>query len=177
MKVEASLSGNVCLLPVPDFHERVVQGMDQTTEEEATSVDDTPSRISILLVDDEEAVRSVLARALVRAGYNVAEAADGIAALEYLERMGDNNPESPAPERVSIVITDMEMPQMRGDELQWRIREHYPNIRIMILSAYSDMETAVTCMRRGAVDYVLKPFSLPDILFRVERALGKRPPE
>jgi CheY-like chemotaxis protein len=155
----------------------MVQGVDQSAVGEAASVEDASARITILLVDDEESVRSVLSRVLVRAGYNVAEASDGIAALEYLEQAGGHHTGGASRHGpVSLVITDMEMPHMRGDELQWRIRERFPDIRIMMLSAYSDIESAVACMRMGAADYVLKPFSLPDILFRVERALGKRPP-
>jgi DNA-binding response OmpR family regulator len=128
----------------------------------------------ILLVDDEDEVRSILARVLTSAGYSISEAPDGAAALDLLERLGSRSPGSEREKNpVDLIITDIQMREMRGDHFHLLIRDLYPGLPVMMLSAVSDVETAVECMREGAADYVVKPFSVSDIIVRVKRALER----
>ncbi|GAB4456230.1 MAG: response regulator [Armatimonadaceae bacterium] len=129
------------------------------------------SKATILLVDDEIAVRSSTARVLERSGFHVLLASHGLEALDILAEHA-SSPEGLDP--VDLVITDIQMPYLRGDRLHQLIRENYPDTGIILLTALADFELAVSCLRSGAGDYILKPFSVADLVVRINQALERR---
>lgn len=118
---------------------------------------------TLLVVDDEQAVASVLCRGLSRAGYDVSVACNGEEALARLET-----------EPFDVLLSDIHMPKMRGDELQRRARERAPDLAVVLITAAYDVSVAVECLREGVFDYVTKPFDLSDVIARVNKALERR---
>ncbi|MEK6649713.1 MAG: sigma-54 dependent transcriptional regulator [Bacteroidota bacterium] len=117
----------------------------------------------ILIVDDEQIIRESVSFVLQKEGFTVAEAPNGRVALEaHRERPFD------------IVITDIEMPEMRGTELLRHIRQESPETFVIIVTAFGSVETAITALREGASDYVLKPINFDDLLLRVRKLLEYR---
>ncbi len=114
----------------------------------------------ILVVEDDDSYRRVVATQLSREGYDVWEAGDGEAALELLV---DGS--------VDLIVTDLQMPNMGGLELLAEITAGRPDIPVIILTAHATVENAVEALRRGAVDYLTKPVERDDLLNRVGRAL------
>ncbi|MGB8929976.1 MAG: HD domain-containing phosphohydrolase [Anaeromyxobacteraceae bacterium] len=117
----------------------------------------------ILVVDDDDAVRDAIATLLHEEGYKCSRASDAMMALDLLK----------AEER-PLVITDMRMPVHDGMWLLERIREEHPDTAVIMLTAFSDTEAAVDCLRKGAVDYLLKPPRVTNLVRAVERALSRR---
>lgn len=101
----------------------------------------------ILVVDDEESVRMVLAQVLQEDGYSVTEAASAEQALELMNK-----------ETFCLVITDIVMPGMTGIELLKKIKQLYPETQVIIMTSYASLDTAITALRYGAYDYFFKPF-------------------
>lgn len=120
-----------------------------------------PTRI--LLVDDDESVRDVISVLLREEGYDCITANSAQVALELTA-------ESPIP----LVISDMKMPGHDGVWLLQGLRERHPETAVIMLTGYGDTEAAVDCLRRGAMDYLLKPPKLTDLIRAIERALAKR---
>jgi two-component system response regulator AtoC len=116
----------------------------------------------ILVVDDEQHVRTSLACWFREEGYEVDTAASGRAALAELARGGAN-----------ILLVDIKMPGMDGLELQQRVRELAPDATVIIMTAYAAVETAVQAMKEGAYDYIVKPFD-PEALSRLVRKAAER---
>jgi DNA-binding NtrC family response regulator len=112
----------------------------------------------ILVVDDEQIIRESLSFILKKEGYNVEEAANGLDALAKHE----TNP-------FDIIITDIEMPEMKGVELLKQIRQRTPQVLVVIITAFGSVETAVQALREGAADYILKPINFDDLLYRVKK--------
>ena len=104
-------------------------------------------KAKILVVDDEAIVRESLRDWLSDCGYQIFTAENGHQALEIIER-----------ERLSIVITDLVMPEMDGIELMKRAKDIIPNIEVIIITAYGSITTAIAAMKEGAYDYIEKPF-------------------
>ncbi|HSP10243.1 MAG TPA: response regulator [Candidatus Dormibacteraeota bacterium] len=121
---------------------------------------------SILVVDDDEAIRKVVGRALTSAGCGVVYAADG---EEALSRLGEALPD--------LVISDVTMPRMDGFELVKRIRSQAATkaLPVILLTGRGDTEDLVAGMGLGADDYLVKPFALRELVARV-RAKIERPP-
>lgn len=116
---------------------------------------------SVLVVDDEPQMRLAMRRVLTRAGYTVDEACDGVEALDRLRR-GSHR----------VVVSDVRMPRLDGMSFLDRAREVSPGSAIVLVTAYGTVESAVEAVRRGARDYILKPFP-PEVLERVvEAAMG-----
>jgi len=103
--------------------------------------------ISILVVDDEESIRSVISQVLHEEGYEVTEAASGEEALELFEK-----------EPFHLVITDIMMQEMSGIELLERIRQIHPDTQVIIITSNASLDSAIAAIRSGAYDYLLKPF-------------------
>jgi two-component system, NtrC family, response regulator len=117
----------------------------------------------LLIVDDEEGMRNVLARALAQAGYTPTSVESAEDALRVLE-------EGPVP---PVVVSDLNMGGMDGLALTKIIKEKYPETIVLIITAYSELDSAVEAMRIGAYDYISKPFQ-PDLLVAaVDRAFEK----
>jgi response regulator RpfG family c-di-GMP phosphodiesterase len=116
-----------------------------------------------LIVDDDDSVRDVISVLLTEEGYNCVVASGAEMALDIASEA-----ETP------LVISDMKMPGKDGLWLLENLRERYPDTSVIMLTGYGDTESAVDCLRRGAVDYLLKPPKLTDLIRAIERALAKR---
>jgi DNA-binding NtrC family response regulator len=114
--------------------------------------------MSILVVDDEEMMRSLLEKILSREGYQIKTAEDGVAALEVLKT-----------EKIDLIISDMKMPRMNGFELLKIVKEEHPGIGVIIMTAYGDTYTVKDALLLGADEYVTKPFKSYEISLVVER--------
>src|SRR5512133_1850750 len=129
--------------------------MDQRTEE-----DSMPAG-SILVADDDAAIRTVLNQALSRAGYEVRTTGNAATLWRWVEE-GEGD----------LVITDVVMPDENGLDLIPRIRKLRPDLRVVVMSAQSTLMTAVKATQRGAFEYLPKPFDLQELLAVVGRALA-----
>lgn len=114
----------------------------------------------VLIVDDEDNIRKILAIQLKRLGHEVLEAPDGPEALEIL-----------SDESVQTIVTDLKMPKMDGLELLQRVRKAYPQIPTVMITAHGTVDTAVEAMKRGAFDYITKPFDHEEFLKVIDRAV------
>lgn len=108
-------------------------------------------------------MRRVVARALATGGHRVSEAPDTQTALEMLGR-----------EPFDVVVTDWNMPGMRGDELLREIRRLYPTVDVFMMTAYGTVERAVEAMKAGAVDYITKPLDLGAVRRKLEMRFAER---
>lgn len=114
----------------------------------------------ILVVDDDESVRWVTQAQLQQSGYAVDAAASGAEALERIS--------AAAPD---LVITDLMMPGMSGVELLREVREKYPEILVILVTAFGTVENAVEAMKAGAYDYITKPVNMDELRLIVRRGL------
>ncbi|MDA3902123.1 MAG: sigma-54 dependent transcriptional regulator [Desulfuromusa sp.] len=115
----------------------------------------------ILIVDDEKNYRIVLSKLLSDAGHTVSLAENPFAALDLLTR-----------EEVSLILSDLRMPNMDGMELHQRVLEEYGDIPFIIMTAFATVETALQAIKAGAFDYLMKPFKNEEILVVVDKALN-----
>jgi len=115
-------------------------------------------KLSILIVDDEEDILNVLKLILTKEGYQVDTALDGKQALQLFRKNS-----------YDIVLTDLRMPEMDGIELLERIKEIRPETEVLIMTAYASVESAVLAMKKGAADYIVKPFLNEDVMMRIAR--------
>jgi putative nucleotidyltransferase with HDIG domain len=141
---------------------------DALRAEDAVSGDDlAPAReepASVLVVDDDPAVREVLTAILREEGYGVAQAPSADAALEMLQGQG----------RMPIVLSDLKMPEHDGQWLLDQILKRFPLAAVVMLTGYGDTENAVECLKRGACDYLLKPPRITELIRAIERAASRR---
>lgn len=114
----------------------------------------------ILVVDDDENLRWVLQTQLEDMGYQASTAADGLHALEAI---GQSPP--------SLVLTDLKMPGLSGMDLLERIRKEYPEVPVVIVTAFGTIQSAVHAMRAGAYDYLTKPIDFEELGLVVDRVL------
>jgi DNA-binding NtrC family response regulator len=126
--------------------------------EEALRLDDR-----ILVVDDDELIRSILAERLTIEGYSCMTAGNGREAL-HLFYGG----------KFSLIISDIRMPEMDGLELLQRVKLSNPSIHVIMISAYAEFDMAVEAIRLGAYDFLSKPVNLNLIILSVKRALEKK---
>ncbi|NIL99420.1 MAG: response regulator [Acidobacteria bacterium] len=115
-----------------------------------------------MIVDDEPNVRRVLGTLLDQAGWSTTRAESGEQALDLVRAQDPD-----------LVITDLKMPGMDGMELLSRIRASFPEIPVVMLTAHGTVTNAVEAMKRGAHDFITKPFDRDDVLALVNKALGQ----
>ncbi len=115
---------------------------------------------SILIVDDEEIIRDLLAEVLE--DYTVSLAADGREAIDILKER-----------KFDLVITDLRMPNVPGEEVVKYARETYPEIGVIVISAYSSLHTVSQSITNGACAFLSKPFSIKELMQTVETALDE----
>lgn len=116
----------------------------------------------ILVVDDEPIIREVLSDLLDSQGYEVTTAENGQVALEELSR-----------DHYNLVMTDLKMPVMGGEELLAELARRDSKKIVIVITAFATVETAIKTMKNGAYDYIMKPFKIDEISLVVERALEK----
>jgi DNA-binding NtrC family response regulator len=122
-----------------------------------------PSGERVLIVEDEELMRELLGKILAREQYSLFQAPNGKEAL----RVFQNN-------TIDLVLTDLKMQEMDGLELLTHVRAVDPEVVVIMMTAYASVETAVEAMRRGAYDYITKPFINDEIRVVLRRALDQR---
>ncbi|MGA9406027.1 MAG: response regulator [Bacteroidota bacterium] len=115
---------------------------------------------SILVVDDEDALRTVLSSELESEGYIVATAGDGDEAISVLQGKS-----------FDLVLLDIKMPRVDGFEVLRFIKERYPATKVIMLTGFADLKNAIESKKLGAEDFVSKPYDLVDLLTTIERVL------
>jgi two-component system cell cycle sensor histidine kinase/response regulator CckA len=145
---------------VPDNEDEIVA--QKTVRKERLA--DLTGHGRVLLVEDEDAVRSFAVRALKRQGYEVLEAATG---LEALEVMAKNNHE------VDIVVSDVIMPEMDGPTLLKELRKRNPDLKIIFVSGYPHEAFETSLDKDEQFAFLPKPFSLPQLAAKVKEQLGR----
>lgn len=117
---------------------------------------------SILVVDDEDALRTVLGGELASEGYEVRTAADGDEAISELDK---------AP--FDLVLLDIKMPRLNGFEVLKFIKERHEKTKVVMLTGFADLKNAIESKKLGADDFVSKPYDLVDLLTTIERVLSE----
>jgi DNA-binding NtrC family response regulator len=121
------------------------------------------AKTRILIVDDEEAIREVVSTLLEALGYECASVSNGRLAVKFLQQ-----------HPVDLVLSDMMMPEMDGQSLVDWLRRAEPDIPAIMVTAVHDLSTALDAIRKGAYDYILKPFEKDQLYMSVRRALEHR---
>jgi DNA-binding NtrC family response regulator len=116
----------------------------------------------LLIVDDDEQLRQTLVRRFQRQGYKVRAAASGEDALALV-----------AKDRPDVALLDLNLPGLSGLDLLACLRDGQPELEVLLLTGHGSIETAVQAMRRGAYDYLTKPFHLPELEIHVQKAYEK----
>ena len=116
----------------------------------------------ILIVDDDAGVRESLEELLRLEDYQADSSGSGEDALEALS------------EGFDLVLLDIKMPGIDGVEVMHEIRKYYPDTRIIIITGYGSLESAIDAIRSGAQDYMLKPYTADDILLSINKALSEK---
>jgi two-component system, NtrC family, response regulator HydG len=122
-----------------------------------------PDQTTLLVADDDEAVRLSLERTLTREGYGVVLAPDGQAALDRLRQGG-----------IDLLLSDLRMPGLTGLELLKLAKEVAPDVDVILLTAFGTVEEAVRAMKDGAIDFLTKPLQRAQLLRVVRQALERR---
>lgn len=117
----------------------------------------------VLVVDDEESIREFLEIMLRKEGYEVTVAEDGQKALDVIKKKS-----------FDLVISDLQMPNLTGIELLRQVRDSYPDLLFMMITAFGTTETAVEAMKLGAYDYITKPFKIDEVRINIANALRSR---
>lgn len=117
---------------------------------------------SVLIVDDERSMRDFLKILLEKAGHKVSIAESGQKALALL----DNQP-------VEVIVSDIRMPGMTGIELLETVKENFPDLPVIMITAFASPDDAVLAMKNGAFDYITKPFNVDEIKSVIESATSK----
>ncbi len=118
----------------------------------------------VLVVDDEDSLREICKEALSEHGYQVLEAKNGVEALDILKRERD----------VDIVLSDLNMPEMDGMALIDHIKKFNLDVELVVMTGFGTIETAVEVMKKGALDYIPKPFYLNHLLVKIDSAIKRR---
>jgi len=116
----------------------------------------------ILVVDDEDALRTVLSKELSSAGYEVSTASDGDEAISVVQN-----------KKFDLVLLDIKMPKVDGFEVLKFIKKTYPAIKVIMLTGFADLKNAIESKKHGAEDFVSKPYDLVDLLTTIERVLSE----
>jgi len=117
---------------------------------------------SVLIVDDERSMRDFLKILLEKAGHKVAIAESGKRALDILDN-----------QEVDVIVSDIRMPGMTGIELLKAVKEEYPDLPVIMITAFASPDDAVLAMKNGAFDYITKPFNVDEIKSVIESATNK----
>jgi len=119
---------------------------------------------TVLVIDDDQGMRQVLKDFLERDGHRVVEAASGEAAVSVVEI-----------ESVDVVILDKEMPGMNGMDVLAYLHRRFPSTPVILVTAFGGPRIAEESFRRGAVEYIEKPFRLSNVVDRVQKLIDDAP--
>ncbi|WP_419902558.1 response regulator [Kiloniella sp.] len=155
--------GTVFSLLLPHYREEV--GEIEVIAADVPQAQDLTGRGNILLVEDEDAVRSFSARALENKGYNVFEANSGEAALEILQQDDVT---------VDLVVTDVVMPRMDGPTLVKKLYETHPDVKVIFISGYTEDSFRKSLDVNSAIEFLPKPFSLKQLASKVKEVLAAK---
>ena len=117
----------------------------------------------ILIVDDQESIRHFIEKAMAEEGYQVTTAGDGASAMKRI-----------AADQPDLVLLDLRLPDTHGLEILRQVKEDDPELQVIIMTAFGDVESAVRAMKLGAFDYINKPINLEQLFLTVEKALESR---
>jgi len=117
----------------------------------------------ILVVDDEDSIREFLDIMLRKEGYEVTCVEDGQKAIDVLKKKS-----------FDMIISDLQMPHVTGIELLRHVKENYPDLLFMMITAFGTTESAVEAMKAGAYDYITKPFKIDEVRINISNALNSR---
>lgn len=104
----------------------------------------------VLVVDDDALIQEMLKRVIANKGIKCQTCSGGDEAVKILN----------ATKSIKLVLLDINMPEMSGDELLSLLKKNYPSINVIMITGYQDMEVAKKCMNLGAKDFITKPFDL-----------------
>ena len=124
-----------------------------------------PDQIQILVIDDEQIMRDGCSRILSKDGWDVICAENGTKGLEEIKGQ---------PEKIDIILLDLMMPGMSGMQVLDHVRAINPNLLVIVITGYATVESAVEAMKKGAYDFIPKPFTPDQLRIVVRRALEKR---
>jgi CheY-like chemotaxis protein len=119
------------------------------------------SKYTILVVDDEELIRNLLVTFLSKLGHSCVVAIDGVDALDKIKR-----------NKIDVVITDIKMPNMDGITLTSEILTQYPDLPIMVMTAFEQEYSAGVAISAGAREFIKKPFSLDEFAIRLHKMIN-----
>jgi len=148
---------------------RILFPVSSSAPERATageSIDEWRGSGKVLLVDDNDLIRRVGARMLDALGFEPVVAEDGVAALEVLDRQGDDSA------LVILVILDLTMPRMNGEETYRAMRARYPKLPVILTSGFNEQDTVQHFAGKGLAGFLQKPFQLEDLRKRTREALA-----
>jgi two-component system cell cycle sensor histidine kinase/response regulator CckA len=144
-------------------HVPEVSDKPEIVAEKPPEIADLTGSASILLVEDEEAVRSFAARALASRGYTVHEATSGVEALEIMRETGGT---------IDLVVSDVVMPELDGPSLLRELRKERPDLKIIFVSGYAEDAFARNLPEGETFNFLPKPFSLKQLATAVKETLG-----
>ena len=121
----------------------------------------------VMVVDDEGDVRKVARMCLEHVGYQVIEAENGEQAIQQIKE-GDN------PVLLDVIITDINMPNINGLEARHFFQQEWPHVPLIVMTGHPQLESAKELMKRGLVDYLVKPVDKEKLVKTVEKAMGQR---
>jgi DNA-binding response OmpR family regulator len=119
--------------------------------------------MKIMLVDDEERFLSTTQKLLTKKGIDAVTAASGAEALETLKH-----------EYIHVVILDVKMPGMDGNETLKKIKRQFPLVEVIMLTGHATVESAIDGLKSGATDYLMKPTEIDDLIAKAREAFRKR---
>ncbi len=124
---------------------------------------ETPAKSVILLVDDQDSIRFFLEKTLLQEGYEAHSAKTGLEAVEMTQKYIPD-----------LILLDLKLPDIDGIEVLGRVKSIFPEICVVMITAFGDIETAVHAMKQGAYDFVTKPINLDQLLIIIKKALESR---
>ena len=116
----------------------------------------------VLVVDDEDALRTVLGNELSGEGYDVDTASDGDEAISKVQN-----------KKFDLLLLDIKMPKVDGFEVLRFVKKSFPSVKVIMLTGFADLKNAIESKKLGAEDFVSKPYDLVDLLTTIERVLSE----
>ncbi len=119
--------------------------------------------LKVLIAEDEDITRKHLLRALKNEGYEAVGARNGLEALEQMQS-----------EHFDVLITDVRMPGMNGIELLEKVKEKQPGVDVLVITGFGSIDAAVEAMKKGAYEYITKPFNLDELIIKIKNLHERR---